>query len=161
MRKRSKHTTIKLVSLIFLAVLFLGTWILWSHRVEKSTIELNEDVAFEQNRTILKMKKDSLLMLLHNWQTLKNGKAIQQKKAAKNKAIHSNIMEQDNWIVWKYDNRYKRGMMQELFGDEAKYKRDSTVFNHDEKNKQVRFKVQSDTAYVYVRFITQYYSVLE
>lgn len=161
MRKRSKYTQVKLVSIVFFVVLLFGTWILWSHSTEKSTIELNEDVAFEQKRTILKMKKDSLLMMLHNWQTLKNGKKIKQGKTSKKVVTHNTISEENDWIVWKYDDRYKRGIMQELFGDEAKYKRDSTVFNHDIKNKQLRFKVQADTAYVYVRFITQYYSVLE
>ncbi|AXG70772.1 hypothetical protein KORDIASMS9_03018 [Kordia sp. SMS9] len=161
MKKRSKHTQLKLISIVFFMVLLFGTWILWSHSAEKSTIELNEDVAFEQNRTILKMKKDSLLMLLHNWQTLKNGASIKKRKTIKKAATNSNISEEDNWIVWKYDDRYKRGIMQEFFGDEAKYKKDSTIFWHDKANQQLRFKVQADTAYVYVRFITQYYSVLE
>ncbi|MEM6718967.1 MAG: hypothetical protein AAF611_06625 [Bacteroidota bacterium] len=159
MKKRGKNTqtNLKLVGIIFLVVLFFGAWILWSHSIEKSKIELNEDVAFEENRTILKMRKDSLLMILNKWQAEKVGKKVLKKE----KETSKTITEEDDWIVWKYNDRFKRGIMQEIFGDEAKFKRDSTIFKHDTKNQQLRFKVQADTAYVYVRFITQYYSVLE
>jgi len=158
MKKRSKNkqSIFQLLGIVLLLAFALGSWIIWSHGIEKSEVSLNEDVAFEENRTILKMRKDSLKMILNKWQAEKIGKSTK-----KNDNVTNNVTEEDNWIVWKYDDRFKRGVMQEVFGDEAKYKRDSTVFKHDAKNAQLRFKTQADTAYVYVRFMTQYYSVLE
>ncbi|WP_298516779.1 hypothetical protein [uncultured Kordia sp.] len=150
MRTRSKHTKpiYKLLGVVFLIAFAIGTWIIWSYSIKKSKIELNKDVAFEANRTILKMKKDSLVMILSKWQ------------AEKPKRF-SKVEIEDNWIVWSYNKRYQKGIMLEIFGDEATYKRDSTVFKNDIKNLQLRFKAQADTAYVYVRLITQYYSVLD
>lgn len=150
MRKHSKnkHSEFKILGLVLLVAFAVGAWIIWSHSIKKSNVELNEDVAFEANRTILKMKKDSLVMILNKWQ------AEKPKKFTK-------VAADSDWIVWSYNKRYQKGIMQEIFGGEESYKRDSTVFKNDEQNLQLRFKVQADTAYVYVRFITQYYSVLE
>jgi hypothetical protein len=149
-KKRAKKIDpmFKVLGMVVLVAFAVGFWIIWSHSIKKSDVELNEDVAFEANRTILKMKKDSLVMILNKWQTEKS------KKFEKVEAT-------DDWIVWTYNKRYQKGIMQEIFGGEESYKRDSTVFKNDEQNLQLRFKVQADTAYVYVRFITQYYSVLE
>ncbi len=150
MKKRTKKIDpiFKVLGIVVLVAFTVGAWVIWSHSIKKSDIELNEDVAFEANRTILKMKKDSLVVILNKWQ------AEKPKKFTK-------IAADDDWIVWTYNKRYQEGTMQEIFGGEESYKRDSTVFKNDEKNLQLRFKVQADTAYVYVRFITQYYSVLE
>lgn len=150
MKKRTKKIDpiFKVLGIVVLVAFTVGAWVIWSHSIKKSDIELNEDVAFEANRTILKMKKDSLVVILNKWQ------AEKPKKFTK-------IATDDDWIVWTYNKRYQEGIMQEIFGGEESYKRDSTVFKNDEKNLQLRFKVQADTAYVYVRFITQYYSVLE
>lgn len=150
MRTRSKHTKplYKLLGIVFLVAFVVGAWIIWSHGIKKSEIELNSAVAFEADRTILKLKKDSLVMILNKWQAEKPKK-------------FSKVQVEDDWIIWPYDKRYQKGIMQEIFGGEATYKRDSTVFKNDTQNLQLRFKAQADTAYVYVRLITQYYSVLD
>ncbi|MFK7749983.1 MAG: hypothetical protein AB8B65_16435 [Kordia sp.] len=150
MRKNSKHkqSTLKILGTVLLIAFAVGTWIVWSHGIKKSNVKINEDVAFEEKRTILKMRKDSLVIILNKWQAEKPTK-------------FTKVTADDNWIVWTYNKRFQKGIMQEIFGGEESYKRDTTVFKNDAKNMQLRFKVKSDTAYVYVRFMTQYYSVLE
>jgi hypothetical protein len=149
MKNRSKDSAsiYKFLGIIILINIIGGVLILWSYSIEDSKIELNKNIKFEADRTILKMKKDSLVMILNKWQTEKSDR-------------FKNLVVEDDWITWVYDKRYHKGIMEEILGDESKYKKDTTILKNDVEKSQLRFKVKKDTAYVYVRFITQYYSLL-
>jgi hypothetical protein len=135
---------------VLLFTLIVGFLIISMYGVKHSTVELNQDVAFEQNRTILNMRKDSLLMILSDWQ---------KRKASKFKSIDST---NSNWISWTYKAAFQKGIMNEILGDEEVYKKSDNIMVYDTVNKQIRFKVEDDSiAKVYVRLITQYYSLLE
>ncbi|MEM6685206.1 MAG: hypothetical protein AAF617_05365, partial [Bacteroidota bacterium] len=66
--------TIQFVASVVLITLVLGYLIISMYSTQESTVELNQDVAFEKDRTILKMRKDSLLMILSDWQSRKASK---------------------------------------------------------------------------------------
>jgi hypothetical protein len=148
MLKNISSTTVFAGS-VLLIVLIVGMIIISMYDVKESTIQLNKDVAFETDRTILKMRKDSLLKILTNWKN-------------EDSSVFKKIDSSDSdWISLKYEKSYQRGIMNIILGDEEVYKKADNIMVFDTVNKQIRFKVEADTAKVYVRLITQYYSLPE
>ena len=148
MLKNISSTTVFAGS-VLLIVLIVGMIIISMYDVKESTVQLNKDVAFETDRTILKMRKDSLLKILTNWKN-------------EDSSVFKKIDSSDSdWISLKYEKSYQRGIMNIILGDEEVYKKADNIMVFDTVNKQIRFKVEADTAKVYVRLITQYYSLPE
>lgn len=136
---------------VFCISIFTGWNIVTNHQLKVSTVKLDKKLDFEKKRTVLKIRKDTLIDILTKWQ-------IERPKKFDTLDFKNGI--DSNWVRWSYKEGYKNNIIEDILGDEAIYQRPDSILVIDNKNRQLKFKVDKDTAYVYVRFITQYYSTI-